>query len=197
MMEVENKKTETRKEVSSVVSKPAEVKKKNGFSKFKEAFISEDARDVKSYILSDVLIPTIKRTIADMVSGGIDMLLYGEVRSRKGRDDRNPASRVSYRKYYDDRRDERREPRRERYEAFDYDNLEFDNRGDAELVLSSLDDIIEQYGTASVADLYDLAGVTSSSYITRRYGWTSLAQARVISDRGVYYIDFPKAIPLE
>lgn len=191
------KKTEERK-LASVVSKPAEVKKKSGFGKLKGMLISEDAKDVKSYILTDVLIPTIKRTIADIVSGGIDMLLFGEARSRRG-GDRAPGSRVSYRKYYDDRDDRysSRDRGRTKYEAFDYDNIEFDNRGDAEMVLSALDDIIDQYGTARVGDAYDLAGVTASSYMVNKYGWTSLASAKIVRDRDHYYIDFPKAMPLD
>lgn len=187
------------RKVNAVVSKPAEIKKKGGFSKLKGMLISEDAKDVKSYIVTDVLIPTFKRTIADVVSGGVDMLLYGEVRSRKNRGDSAPGSRVSYRKYYDDRDDgySRRRDRGTRFEAFDYDNLEFDNRGDAEMVLGALEDIIDQYGTARVGDAYDLAGVTASSYMVNKYGWTSLASAKIVRDRDRYYIDFPKAMPLD
>ena len=191
-------KKEERK-VTSVVSKPAEVKKKSGFSKLKGMIISEDAKDVKNYIVADVIIPTIKRTIADVITGGIDMLLFGEVRSRKNRDGA-PGSRVSYRKFYDDRDDRYSRDKdrgRLRYEAFDYDNLEFDNRGDAEMVLGALEDIIDQYGTARVGDAYDLAGVTASSYMVNKYGWTSLASARIVRDRDRYYIDFPKAMPID
>lgn len=37
-------------------------------------FISEDAGNIKSYVVLDVLVPAIKKAIADIVTGGIDML---------------------------------------------------------------------------------------------------------------------------
>ena len=108
----ENKKPEDRK-FSSVVSKPAELKKKGGFGKLKGLLISEDAKDVKGYVLTDVIIPTIKKMISEAASSAIDILLFGEVRRKSGSSS-TPGSRVSYRKFYDDRdyrdsRDRRRD----------------------------------------------------------------------------------------
>lgn len=192
----ENKKPEDRK-FSSVVSKPAELKKKGGFGKLKGLLISEDAKDVKGYILGDVIIPTIKKMISEAASSAIDILLFGETRRRNGSSS-TPGSRVSYRKYYDDRdyRDSR-DRRRDRYEVFDYDNLEFDNKGDAEMVLDSLIEVIEQYKMATVGDAYDFAGVSTNSYMVNRYGWSDLSSARIVRDRDHYYIDFPKPMPID
>ena len=55
----------------------ATVKKKGEMKKFTDIFISEDVGSVKSYILMDVLVPAIKKAISDIVTNGIDMILYG------------------------------------------------------------------------------------------------------------------------
>ena len=72
-----------RKKVEKVVTGKVKTKKKSEASKLKDVFISEDVSNVKSYILMDVLIPAAKKAISDIVSNGIDMILYGETRGRK------------------------------------------------------------------------------------------------------------------
>ena len=64
------------KKVKKVVSGKVKTKKNDG-RKLASMFISEDAADVKSYVIMDVLIPAIKKAISDIVTDGIDMILYG------------------------------------------------------------------------------------------------------------------------
>ena len=72
------------KKVEKVISGSAKPKKKGEMQKFADVFISEDVGNVKSYILMDVLVPAIKKAISDIVTNGIDMILYGETgRTRK------------------------------------------------------------------------------------------------------------------
>lgn len=49
------------KKVEKIVKGKVKTKKKSEISKFKDVFISEDAKDVKSYIIMDVLIPAAKK----------------------------------------------------------------------------------------------------------------------------------------
>lgn len=180
-----------------VVTGHATTKKKSELSKFTEAFITEDAASVKSYILQDVVIPAAKRIIDDVVVGSLRMVLFGE-RGRNGGGHTN-ASKVSYRSYYE-RENGRRDSTPSRMRSgFDYDNITFDNRGDAEAVLSEMETIIESdYKMVSVADLYDLADVSNTNYAANRYGWTNLSSAKIERDRdGRYYIRLPKALPLD
>ncbi len=73
-------------------------KEKSEMQKFADVFISEDVNNVKSYIVMDVLVPAIKKAISDIVTNGIDMILYGKAgKSKKN----STASKVSYQKYYD------------------------------------------------------------------------------------------------
>lgn len=184
-----------KKKVEKVVSGSVKVKKKNGVTKFADNFISEDIHNVKSYVITDVLIPSIKRAISEMVTNGIDMILYG---STGGRSKRSSADRVSYRNYYDRRDDDRyrdRDRDRVRTSAYSFDDIVFDSRGEAEEVLARMDELIDQYGIVSVADLYDLVGVTGN-YTDNKYGWTNIRNAEPISVRGGYMLRLPKALPI-
>lgn len=81
-----------------------------------------------------------------------------------------PASKVSYRSYYD-RGNERNDYGRTRTRVgYDYDDIVLDKRDEAEDVLSRMDELISTYGMASVADLYELVGVTGN-YTDNKYGW--------------------------
>ena len=67
-----------RKKVGKVVKGKVKTKKKSGITKFTDVFISEDVSSVKSYIIGEVLIPAMKKALSDIVTNGIDMILYGE-----------------------------------------------------------------------------------------------------------------------
>lgn len=183
--------TEKEKQVEKVISGSVKTKKKSDISKFKDIFISEDAGNVKSYIIMDVLIPAIKKAVSDIVTNGIDMILYGETGHTKKN---SPSSKVSYRSYYDN--DATRKPtvNSSRKSGYDYDDIILDNRGEAEEVLSKMDELISNYGMVSVADLYDLVGVTGD-WTDNKYGWTDIRSASVVRIRDGFLIKLPKALP--
>jgi hypothetical protein len=77
------------------------------------------------------------------------------------------------------------------------DDILFETRAEAQEVLNSLNDIIEEYGSASIADFYDLCGVTEQ-YTDHKYGWTNVSKASIESVRGGYFIlVLPKARQIE
>ncbi len=181
------------KKVEKVIAGTVKSKKKSEIRKFTDVFISEDIDNVKSYILLDVLIPAIKKAISDIVTNSIDMILYGETGKTKSN---SIASKVSYRSYYDGRNGRRDYSAIRTKISYNYDDIIFDNRGEAEDVLSRMDELISTYGLVSVADLYDLVGVTGN-YTDNKYGWTNIRSASVIRVRDGYMLKLPKALPLD
>ena len=165
--------------------------KKNEMRKFKDIFISEDVGNVKSYIFMDVLVPAIKKAVSDIVRDGIDMILYGSTKGSGKRSD----SKISYTSYYDRRDDRRHSDVRER-SRFDYDDILYESRGDAERVLAQMQGAIKQYGIVSVADMYDMAD-EPIPYTGYKYGWTSINTAEVARVRDGYIIKLPKAMPID
>lgn len=180
-----------RREIKKVVSGTIKTKKKSGIRKLTDVFVSEDASNVKSYVLMDVLVPALKKAIDDIVSDGIHMVLYGS----SGRGKRRPVDSVSYTNY-SSKRDERRYSEPRSRTGFDYDDIVFDSRGEAEKVLVAMDSIMEDYKMVRVADMYDLAGITSP-YTANDYGWTNIRNAKIERIREGYIIKMPRAIPIK
>lgn len=180
--------------VEKVIKGNAKVKK-NEVRKLTDVFISEDVSNVKSYILMDVIVPAVKKAIYDLVVGTLDMSLYGG-RSGGGAK-RSTADKVSYRDYNGvSRRDERTYNSNRTASGYSYDDIVVDTRGEAETVLMRMDEIMEEYESVRVADLYDLVGVTGN-YTDNNYGWTNIRNAEVVRVRDGYKIKMPRAIPLK
>jgi len=171
------------------------VRKKSFLNKVGSMFFGSDTDNVGSYILYDVLIPAAKNTLSEMVSSGIEMLLFGESRSTNTRRDKG-KSYVSYNSIYRDRdRDRDRSDYRIRA-THRFDDIVIGSRAEAEDVLSSLVDLIDNYDAATVSDFYDLVGMTSD-FTDNKYGWRNLNRATVNRVRDGYILAMPKPIPLD
>lgn len=191
-----NEKSVPEKKVEKIISGTAKAKKKSEIRKFTDVFISEDIESVKSYIFADVLVPAVKKAISDIVTNGIDMLLYGESGSENS-SKKSTASKVSYRSYYDSPSERRGAHIINRSASgYSYDDVTLSNRGEAESVLARMDELIDTYGLVSVADFYDLVGI-SGNYTDNKYGWTDIRTASVVRTRDGYMIRLPRALPLD
>ena len=168
------------------------AKKKNNVRKFTDVFVSDDVHNIKSYVLMDVLVPAVKKAVSGIVTNGIEMILYGETgRTKK----RSSADYVSYNRYSDRRDDKSYNNSRARL-GYNYDDIILESRGEAEEVLSRMDEIIDMYGVVSVADMYDLVGITDNNYTNNKYGWTNIRSAEAIRVRDGYILKLPKALPI-
>lgn len=175
------------KKVEKVVSGSVKSKKKNGLQKITNVFVPEDVDDVKSYIFEDIVVPAVKDIILDAVRAFLGV--NGTSRGRS-----STSSKISYRKYYDDRDRRDSAPTRTRT-WYDYDDIILETRGEAEDVLERMEELIDMYQLVSVADFYDLVGV-SGNYTDNKYGWTNVRNASVVRVRDGYMIKLPKALPL-
>lgn len=190
--EEQQKAAEGQKKVEKVVQGVAKTKKKSEVRKFKDVFIASDIKNVGSSIFMDVLVPAAKKLLSDMVTKGVDMMLYGE----SGRRDSKHTSSVSYRKYYDERGGSRFDDDVRARPRFDFDEIVYETRGEAEMVRDQMDAMIERYGIVSVADMYDMAGLTQP-YTSNKYGWSNIRSAEIVRVSDGYIIRLPKSKPLD
>lgn len=188
------------KRVEKVIKGKLIKRKKSFLNNFSQTFFGDDAKSVMNYVIWDVLIPAAKETISDMVSTGVSMLLFGEGSVRGSTPihrDKN-VSRVSYNSFFNRNSSRSRishEGPRNR-SRHNFDDLVIASRGEAEEVLSTLVDLIDEYDVASVADLYDALGITTD-YSDNKWGWDNLNRAVVRRVRDGYILDLPKPFVIE
>lgn len=186
------------KKVEPVVKSKVKGQKKTELRKFKDVFISEDLAGVKDYVIFDVMIPAIRDALVDTLVNAVYMIFTGESKtSRESSKPSSGASRIRYSRMYDDGRDRPRvETRRTPY---DYDDVIFETKPDAESVLQRMDELIELYGLVSVGDFYELAGYKDGTYLDNKYGWVGneLRSASIIRTRDGWQIKLPRVGPLD
>ena len=190
----EEQKASSEKKIEKVVQGEVKTKKKSEIQKLGSIFISEDVNNVKDYILMDVLVPSIKNAIYELVTGSLDMIFFnGQGRLTK----KSRSSTVSYSRYYDQKRDTDRGYSGTRTATgYDYNDIILETRGEAEDVLDRMRELIDTYGQVTVADLYDLVGITGN-YTDNKYGWVNIRNAEPIRVRNGYLLKLPKAIPVD
>lgn len=185
---------QTKPAIKPVVSGKTQTKK-NEVRKFMRDFFAEDWASIKAFIKSDILIPAAKRTFYDVVEGSLSKSLFGS-QGGGSRSGRSTADKVSYRDYTASSRNRSDNYRSGTRSVLDYDDIIFDSRGDAEAVLTTMIDIIDQYEEVSVAALYELANIKNAPHTANKYGWDNLSRAYVDRNRDGYVIKLPRAMPL-
>lgn len=194
--EVSKKISEDKKIVTGEVVR----KKKSLGRKFKDTFVSEDAGSVGDYLVFDVLVPALKDTLYNAVANSVSMFLFGSSRGPMtdsySRRDYGAYSRpqkgakTSYRgseSQYERRRD-----------VLDYDEIEFNNIVDANKVCDRLMWRMKEYGVVTLADFYDLVGITPD-FTYEKYGWYDFGN--VLEPKrmygGKYYIPLPRPVRID
>lgn len=196
------KQESTEPKVERVVSGNVKHRKPGLGRKVREHFAGDDARGVGSYILFEVFIPAAKDMLADAATKGVERLLFGDVRGRVRTG--SVTTRPGYTSYNaistnnatgragaPDGRDISRAARANH----NFGEIVIADRGEAEFVIQSLANIIEQYDRARVSDLYDLVGITGDP-VDDRWGWTEINGARAERARDGYLLVLPRPISL-
>lgn len=174
------------------------VKKKQSstLQKFTKAFIPEDAKSIKDYVIEEspgLIMSFLRRLFQNILdtylpengkySGGRSVfgsrnsnIRYDTIRVGNSSESRGIKSRSTN-------------------TVYEYENVTFEIYDDAEEVLDRLYDCLERYEKVRVFDLYDLAGVATNA-TDRNYGWTDLRGTKIVSTKEGWIIDLPRAIPL-
>lgn len=195
----ENGDEATRTPGEPIVKGAYKVRKTPLVKKFKENFLAEDGQTVVSFVMSDVVIPGVKNLLFETVRDGFERMLWGGSAPRT----RNrPTGFTSYNSMYRGRPapqfadPKSTEMTRRGRATHDFGEIVIDNRGDAEEVIERLLGIVDQYGSATVWDLYDLVGITAD-FTDKKWGWDDLRLASVRNVRGGYVLDLPRPMVID
>ena len=167
----------------------AKLKKKSEIQKIAATVVAEDLNKVKNAVLMDVIVPAVKKVISDIVTNGIDMLLYGEVKHNKT----TTTSKIGYNSMYNSQN--QANAARVARSSYSYNDIILSSRGEAEEVLNQMNEIIGTYGVVSVADLCEIVGVTGE-FTDNKYGWSDIRDAYVERSKDGYMLKLPRALPI-
>ena len=141
-------------------------------------------------------------------TAGVERMIFGEARSTSRRTGRRPGEPyINYGRYSRSSTASRSglvpmegRPRpelsRRARASHDFDEIILATRVEADEVIDRLFDLVSKYETATVADLYDLVGI-SGNYTDDKWGWFDLRGAGVHRVRNGYLLDLPKPEPLD
>jgi hypothetical protein len=189
------------KNIEQVTSGGVTRKKKSLRKQFQETFIAGDAKSALRYVVFEILLSSARDMIADAAQGGIEKMLYGDSRRYRGitRPQSGDLGYVAYNRY--SQQTQSRLPSAQRAMSrlgrarHDFDEIVLDNRSEAEDVIDRLYELVSRYGSASVADLYELVGL-GATHTDNKWGWTDLQGAGVSRIRGGFLLDLPDPEPL-
>ena len=194
-----NEEIKIEKVVAQVTTNPVIEKKKSLGAKFRESFAGDDAQSVGSYLIMDVVIPATKNLIFDMLSEGARRILFGSAGGggRAFSSSLVNNGRTAYNKVYNVGASPRSQDQQfdKVAPSNDIPNIIMQTRGEAEMVLESLIALVDQYSSASKADLYATVGRTASHTDTK-FGWTNLSTASVQHIREGYMLVLPRLVAL-
>lgn len=189
------------KQEQIVKSSHVSIKKQSAWKKAKHRIFEQEGAELKEYVVNDVLIPSIKDTISNIVANGIDILLYGEAKHTLNRKQGVLGGSTRYGNYVSYNSISSNKPtgpnNRSRLGSSDgirsrlsLDDFIFQNRREALDILDRMSTILTDYGIVTVADLYDMCGL-KTPYTFNNYAWKDLSTAGVSLTRDGYLLNLP------
>lgn len=202
--QVSTKENEERLKKKALVTTKG-VNKRNFMSRVSH-HLFKNSEGAGGYVVKEVIFPTMKDGLFNALTTFASMMFYGDdrvssSRSRRSRNewtDYNRPSRTTMRASYSEPRGGRGSVRGGRRDypgedIIDVPEYLLETRDDANIVISQLQNDIDRFGQASIADYLDYVGGENSNYINNIYGWLDLHTARPRAVRGGYIIDLPPA----
>lgn len=160
--------------------------------KLTSRFIKTDAKDIKNYVISEVIVPGLQNAFLDTIAMMFGKSVDSYDKDRRSGRKRNYSSSYKGTDYSSrSRRDDNRDYDRDD-DRVDYRNIILKDRRDAEDIVNTMKDIIDEDGKVTVAQLLDLVGC-ESEFTDLRWGWTSPRDIRVTRVRSGFLIDVERA----
>ena len=190
------------KRIEQITSTDAEYRQRGLGRKVKDTFIGGTARGAVEYVVTDVVVPTVRDLLFESFQSGMERLIFGESRIRRGSSPSGYPStsnrpHVNYAGMSSNHPTATRTLSQRSRARHDFGEIVIQDRREAADVLDVMYEELSRYGTVTVAFLYGLTGI-QSSHADHKWGWTSLRGAKVATMRhGGYLLDLPQPEPLD
>lgn len=194
------------------------------FKRFRDVFVAEDISNVGDWLIQDVLAPTIRDIFVFSIINSVRMLAYGRNSVQKpgiggfmggmmgygynslyGRMG-TPMTGYGYTSYGNMTMNGVKangQPMTSTQTPYSQSTgliqpalIRLPTRADAELVRDQLTEIMAAYHQVTVADLFDISGISGNGATDGAYGWTDLTGMMVVAYPDGYGFQLPPARPL-
>lgn len=185
---------EPREKAEKIVTGKVVRRKTPWYKKVAGSIVADDAQSIGDFILLEVLVPATKNLLYDIINQGSSKALFGTARSsRRERGNGGSNLRTRYGSMSESPRE--RPPASRESRGHSFDDLVFEHYSDATEALEDLLARIAKFNFATVADLYDVSGVTAS-WADRKWGWYDLDHANIQQSRDGFLLDLPSPQPI-
>lgn len=180
----------------AVVSSPSEIKKDSFWDKFKKAWFGENVENAGEFVIFEVGIPAMKATLSDMISNGMEVLLFGESSGRHSRGRSKESS--GYTGMYRRERERERDVREERRSyGYIWEQVEPRSQRDCMAIISEMRDFAYDNEYVTVAELLDIMRASNlAEYTDENKGWYAEDlkgnACSCYAVRGGYLLDLPR-----
>ena len=176
------------------------VKEPDLGQKVKESFTSEAGKSILEYLILDVVVPNTKSLILDLVNQGLERRFYGDGSPRsRAYSSRKTSGYQSYNRAFQSSTKPINTSQSRPSSSVNgprFKNIIVGDRGEAEMHIDILSSRIDEYDVATLADLYELVGI-SGDFTDYKYGWTDSRGFRVRPVRDGYLLDLPEPKPID
>ena len=154
------------------------------------------------YLGSEVVMPAVKDIIANSLTTGIQMAIFGkDSATRPNTTNYQQTSRAAYSQrtyrpttnYSNPQPTIKQRNGQDRASNFNSEDYIMDDRTEAMKALSSIQEYADEYNQVSLADFFDVMGV-DTQYTDNNYGWLydDIMKGKVVMIRGGYALRLPR-----
>jgi hypothetical protein len=166
--------------------------------RMKDMFISAEPGAVRDHIIQRVLVPALRDMFADAFNESVNRMFYGDKNAPSRRTSRptfGGGGPTNYTKFTSSRSSDTRPPHPTSRQSTTFDEVILPDRNEANDVLESMGNVIDEHGCVSVADFYEMLG-ERPNHVDAKYGWFDLRNARVRRVNNGYLLELPRPEPL-
>lgn len=200
-----------RPKLNKIVSGSVVPRKKPLGSKIRETFTGDDARTVGNFVLMDVILPSLRDLLYEIVMQSLGRSLYGNVgrkavqRFANGPGQINPGF-ISYNLMGQQQHSPAPGLRAMQPDGpnrplgivagREFEEVVFSERGDADAVLTQLATVLNDYRVVTLSEYKELIGVPFV-HTDLKWGWFSLQGAGVKPIPGGYVLVLPRPVQID
>jgi hypothetical protein len=179
------------------------VQRKSFMRTMAASFTEGATGNLSDFIVMEIIVPAVKNVLFDITKGltggfsqGIERMLYGTVsRTRTGQTTYTNYGKIAKSATSASSSPPYQMSPRGRI-THQFDEIVIPDRDEALNIIDRMQDILDDYPAATVADLYDFVGI-SSDFPDHKWGWTDLRTASIRLVRGGYLLVLPRPVPLD